>query len=193
MKAIFLSFVFNNFLEPGLFNGLRPIQLKKFLLLSQVVLDDLSRFLRPRWPKSLRIFHPPIDTYLNRRSTSLLPTMIVVISHFSNNMSIFLCLAGDRLIASSPPIGARKRKTRPHLASTEGSLNRDLRFSKLGALKARVSRCGSAAHNALVPRGGRLGLYFVGSGASFTVVQFLSARLIFSASFLRHSLVQYFV
>jgi hypothetical protein len=35
--------------------------------------------------------------------------------------------------------------------------------------------------------------YFVGSAVSFTVCQFLSARLIFSASFLRHSLVQYLV
>src|ERR1700734_2255532 len=36
-------------------------------------------------------------------------------------------------------------------------------------------------------------IYFVGSGASFTVIQFLSARLMFSLSFLRHSFVQYFV
>ena len=36
-------------------------------------------------------------------------------------------------------------------------------------------------------------IYFIGSGVSFTVSQFLSARLIFSASFLRHSFVQYFV
>jgi hypothetical protein len=36
-------------------------------------------------------------------------------------------------------------------------------------------------------------IYFVGSGASFTVSQFLSARLMFSLSFLRHSFVQYFV
>jgi hypothetical protein len=35
--------------------------------------------------------------------------------------------------------------------------------------------------------------YFVGSGVSFTVSQFLSARLMFSLSFLRHSVVQYFV
>jgi hypothetical protein len=36
-------------------------------------------------------------------------------------------------------------------------------------------------------------IYLVGSRLSFTVDQFLSARLIFSASFLRHSVVQYFV
>ena len=36
-------------------------------------------------------------------------------------------------------------------------------------------------------------VYFVGSGVSFTVTQFLSARLMFSLSFLRHSVVQYFV
>jgi hypothetical protein len=29
MKANFLSFVFNNFLESGLFKALRPIQIKK--------------------------------------------------------------------------------------------------------------------------------------------------------------------
>jgi hypothetical protein len=32
-------------------------------------------------------------------------------------------------------------------------------------------------------------IYFVGSGVSFTVSQFLSARLIFSLSFLRHSVL----
>src|ERR1700728_3072922 len=36
-------------------------------------------------------------------------------------------------------------------------------------------------------------IYFIGSGLSFTVGQFLSARLMFSVSFLRHSVVQYFV
>jgi len=35
--------------------------------------------------------------------------------------------------------------------------------------------------------------YFSGSGWFWTVRQFLSARLMFSASFLRHSVVQYFV
>src|SRR5579871_6435356 len=32
-------------------------------------------------------------------------------------------------------------------------------------------------------------LYLIGSGASFTIAQFLSARLMFSLSFLRHSVV----
>jgi hypothetical protein len=71
-----------------------------------------------------------------------------------------------------------------------------------------VARCGATANpcrtalflDATPDRRGEKGafrhlftIYFVGSGVSFTVSQFLSARLIFSLSFLRHSVVQYFV
>lgn len=54
-------------------------------------------------------------------------------------------------------------------------------------LKAEAARCRAM--------GGRSGerVYFVGSGVSFTANQFLSARLMYSASFLRHSVVQYLV
>jgi len=41
MKAKSLSFAFISFCESGLFNGLRPIQIKKFLLLFDAVCANL--------------------------------------------------------------------------------------------------------------------------------------------------------
>jgi hypothetical protein len=42
MKGILLSFPFNNFSESGDINGLRPIKIKKFALLSEVASSRLG-------------------------------------------------------------------------------------------------------------------------------------------------------
>jgi hypothetical protein len=74
MKAIFLSFVFNNFLESGLFNALRLIQIKKIGSLSNSRPQVVARLAQT----TLRNRRAGVSFYLQK--------CIPLISGFVNNL-----------------------------------------------------------------------------------------------------------